>query len=622
MATLGSLQLQTMSARAGSPPVGPFVEQAKLIASDREALDSFGQTISVSADGNTALVGDPNKTVGGRFSVGVVYVEVRSGSTWSEQAELSPAGPPGSFGTSVAISGDGNTALVGAPSASVVDPDYAGAAFVYTRSGTTWSQTAMIPPSDTTVLGFGRSVGLSADGTVALIGQNLSSLSAGKAAVFTLSAGIWSQAAEITPPSPAAHGFGSAVALSGDGSTGFVAAPDKTVAGAPSAGKVFVFTGSGATWSQEAGFSASDAGANDLFGRAMATSLDGSSLLVGAASNDVGDAADAGAVYAFTRSGGIWTEQQQVFPADTHSRDLFGSSISMSGDGSVAVVGAVGAPKDGKVLTGSAYVFSDDGSGWSQVSKVTPPDPEGYSHFGVAVGLSSDASTAMIGSDSATGDGPPAAGAAYAFIQVAIADTTTTISTPDDPVPIGVSARITATVYPIPDGGSVSFTADGASVSGCSGIGLDRWGRATCEVTYDQRGSHQIGASFSGSGAFTASDAAAFTLSVVKYQAVILTPQTGATFGPGDPVRVKFEVLQNGAPVSTAEAHTIVHGCLATVLAFGSVSCAEAYHQAQESFSLVIDVPPDATTGRHRIKLRFSFRHHVVARDHRTIRVA
>src|SRR5207245_2653369 len=170
--------------------IDPFIQQARLVASDEAGSSAeFGRSLALSADGSTALIGGPNDN----NQVGAAWVVTRSGATWTQQGEkLTDSGEvgKGQFGTSVALSADGNTALIGAPNDNRV-----GAAWVFTRSGGVWTQQGPKLTGGGEVAGccgevFGRSLALSADGNTALIGGPNDNNQVGEALVFTRSGGV------------------------------------------------------------------------------------------------------------------------------------------------------------------------------------------------------------------------------------------------------------------------------------------------------------------------------------------------------------------------------------------------------------------------------------------------
>ncbi len=308
--------------------IDPVAQQAYLKASNPGAGDGFGGNsgagAGIAVSGDTVVVGaykeDSNangvngdQTNNDALESGAAYVFTRSGGVWSQQAYLkaSNTGAGDFFGFSVAVSGD--TVVVGA----IFEGSRSGAAYVFTRSGTTWSQQAYLKASGAGGQ-FGRSVAVSGD--TAVVG----STDANAAYVFTRSGTTWSQEAFLNNN---VAGFGDAVAVSGD--TVVVGA----VGDGGNAGAAYVFARSGTTWSQQAYLKASNADMHDFFGRSVAVSDD--TVVVGATNEDSnatgvnGDEADnsaisSGAAYVFTRSGTTWSQQAYLKPSNTRSGSLVG----------------------------------------------------------------------------------------------------------------------------------------------------------------------------------------------------------------------------------------------------------------------------------------------------------
>ena len=380
------------------------VQQAELTASDAADSDHFG--VSVALSGDTALVGVPNRGIGGNDDVGAAYIFTRSGTIWSQQAELTASDGKSDtvFGESVALSGD--TALIGAPCGWAP-----GAAYIFTRSGTSWSQQAELTASDGAgVDDFGGAVALSGDGSEALVGASCRAAGAqtyvGAAYVFTDPGTGWAQQAELTASDGAAQDFfGESVALSGD--TAIVGAPAKTVGAKGRVGAAYIFTGSGASWSQQAALTAADGAANDDFGGSVAVS--GGTALVGAQCNAVGAKTYVGAAYIFTGSGTSWAQKAELAASDRAAGDMFGCSVALSGGR--ALVGAVFKPAGVDFDAGAAYVFTGSGASWPQQAKLTASDETAGGEFGYAVSLSGD--TALIGSPFRPVGTVSNAGAAY-----------------------------------------------------------------------------------------------------------------------------------------------------------------------------------------------------------------
>ncbi len=359
-------------------PASSAFQQAKLTAADGAANDQLGWSVAISK--STAVVGAPGKNV----NAGAAYVFVRSGTAWSQQAELTAAASD-RFGTSVAISG--STVVVGA----VGNASGTGAVYVFVRSGTAWSQQAELTASDAASGdAFGSSVAIS--GSTMAVGAPNKNLQTGAAYVFVRSGTAWSQQAKLTAAGGAANDFfGTSVAISG--STVVVGAYGHN----SSTGAAYVFVRSGTAWSQQAELTAADAASGDSFGSSVAIS--GSMVVVGAYGKNSG----IGAAYVFVRSGTAWSQQAELTDAGGTANDNFGFSVAISG--STVVVGTPGKNSN----TGAAYVFVPSGTAWSQQAELTAADAASGDIFGFSVAISG--STAVAGARNKNSF----TGAAYVF---------------------------------------------------------------------------------------------------------------------------------------------------------------------------------------------------------------
>jgi sugar lactone lactonase YvrE len=272
-----------MFARAGST----WSEQAKLTAPTSEIVENFGQSVALSSDGNTALVGSDLD--------GAAWVFTRTGSTWTEIATLAPSEGAGTGTTqvlSVALSAEGNTAVIGGKST------VGEAAWVFTRAGSTWSEQASLKPRDATgEAQFGSSVALSADGNTALVGGNFDHNSQGAAWVFQRSGSAWAQqGAKLTASDEVgAGGFGAKVALSAAGDLALVSGPSDN----GSVGAAWLFAQSGTAWKQQgAKATASGEVGGALFGSGVGLSSAGNVALIGGER----DNAEVGAAWVFAVS--------------------------------------------------------------------------------------------------------------------------------------------------------------------------------------------------------------------------------------------------------------------------------------------------------------------------------
>jgi hypothetical protein len=333
----------------GKPPgirasAGGYSRQAELTGS-ASVKGGFGSSVALSAGGSTALVG--TSSLNG--VAGAVYVFTRRDGTWSRTAGLTASGTAAEddFGSSVALSAGGSTALVGAPGHN----SYAGAVYVFTLRRGTWSQTGELTASDAAAHDqFGASVALSAGASTVLVGAPGRNSLAGAGYVFTRRDGTWSQAGELTASGAAAGDFfGDSVALSAGGGTALVGAPGHN----DNARAAYVFTRRGGTWSQAGELTASGAAADDSFGWSVALSAGGSTALVGAFEHDK----NAGAGYVFTLRGGTWSQAGELTASGTAPGNQFGASVALSAGGSTALVGAIGYNS----YAGAGYVFTPGG---------------------------------------------------------------------------------------------------------------------------------------------------------------------------------------------------------------------------------------------------------------------
>jgi hypothetical protein len=370
----------------------------ELTGSGETGAGRFGESVALSADGNTALVGGPRDN----SDVGAAWAFTRSGSTWTQQGgKLAGTGETGAgeFGTSVALSDDGNTALIGAPE----DAAATGGTWVLTRSSGVWSQQgSKLTGGEEDNSEFGVLVALSADGNTALVGGWNDDRRKGAAWVFTRSGGVWSQQGKLTAgsESESGAGFGTSVALSADGNTALIGAPGDDNRN----GAAWVFTRTGSTWTKQSGklTAGDDAVGNPWFGYTVALSGDGNTALIGGWLDENWK----GAAWVFTRSGSTWTQQGEKLTAnDEDGEGMFGTNVTLSADGDTALIGGwnddsefgIGGNRDysGK---GAAWVFTRSGSTWTQQGpKLTANDESGNGKFGTIVALSANGNTALIG---------------------------------------------------------------------------------------------------------------------------------------------------------------------------------------------------------------------------------
>ena len=404
-------------------PVLPLEQVAYIKASNAEPYDHFacggvnpghtGNSIALSGDGNTMAIGAPfessaatgingNQNDNSAYASGAVYVYVRQGDSWSQSGyvKASNAGQSDHFGASVALSRDGSTMAVSAhwesSAANSIDGNqadnsipHAGAVYIFTRAGNTWTQQAYVKASNT-----------------------------GSA-----------------PPGDGDQ-FGYSIALSGDGNRLAVGAIDEDSAAQgidgdqqdnsqPTSGAVYVFTRNGGTWAQEAYAKGSHVEGRDLFGFSVALNFSGDTLVAGAfdesgASRTINgphdnDAGGSGALFVFTRQDGAWSEQAYIKGSRNEESDQMGYAVDISDDGNTIAVGvgdeacltpginppgcAADRPAIGgaNIWVGAAYVFVRNGAAWAEQAFIKANNPRPYNSFGSKLALSGDGDTLAVG---------------------------------------------------------------------------------------------------------------------------------------------------------------------------------------------------------------------------------
>ena len=438
--------------------IDPVAQQAYLKASNTDPGDVFGTSVAMSGD--TAVIGAPgessdapgvngDQSSNGLYQSGAAYVFVQEGTTWSQQAYLKPSLPDWGdrFGHSVSISGD--TIVIGAPeessSATGVNGNQsdnsalsAGAAYVFAREGTTWSEQAYLKASNTDPHDqLGGAVAVSGD-TVVVGAKNEGSASngvngyqfdnslgaAGAGYVFVRSGDTWSQQAYLKASNPdSGDRFGCSVSISNDEVVVGAWGESSQSAGvnghqlndsAPYAGAAYVFRRYGGSWIQQAYLKASNPDLYDHFGAAVAIS--NTTIVVGApressaATGVNGDQSDnsspwAGAAYVFIRGAATsWGQEAYLKASNAGTYDEFGSTVAASGE--VVLVGARNERSqatgvdgnqgdDSAPQSGAAYVFRCAGRLWSQFAYLKASNTDSFDYFGNSVAVSGE--VALVG---------------------------------------------------------------------------------------------------------------------------------------------------------------------------------------------------------------------------------
>lgn len=383
---------------------GVWAQQGnKLVGTGNVNESQQGTSVALSADGNTLAVG-------GQFdnsSIGAVWIFSRSVSTWTQQGNklvttLAVATYP-TQGSAVALSADGNILI----SCSTIDNSSVGAAFTFIRSGTTWSgpaNTSKITSADASGT-QGQSVSLSADGNTLAVGSPTDSSSIGSTLIFTRSGSSWTQQGSklVGTGYVGSPQQGFCISLSADGNTLAVGAFNDNSGN----GACWVFTRTAGVWTQQGdklvGLGVTAGG---YFGRSVALSADGNTLAVGATV----DAGSVGSVCVFTRTAGVWSQQgsKLVGTGYVNSGGVYqGRSVALSADGNTLAVGA----NNDNTGQGAVWIFTRSAGVWTQQGSKLAGTASSY--FGYFVSLNADGNTLAVGAPGASG----ASGGSYVFIR-------------------------------------------------------------------------------------------------------------------------------------------------------------------------------------------------------------
>ncbi len=430
-ATTGLISMTTSTGTANS--TGSFVVSTTSLIDHQESTSLSGngyilytKSVSISADGNTAIIGYPEEHSDVSKASGAAFIYTISNGVWSQQGSILKA-PASSgshnFGYSVALSADGNTAIVGDPS----DNNFLGAIYIFTRSNGVWNQqgnklvgSGVEIGSQLTHIAYqGSAVALSADGNTAIVGGpedrhfdyfHISSLdyydtievkNYGAAWVFTRNNGTWTQqGGKLIGSGSVGESIkqGVAVSISADGNTALVGGnhDDSSRTGA-----TWVFTRSGGIWTQQgnklvgSGSIGNSNGVSVNQGITVSLSADGNTAVVGGNF----DNNNTGAVWVFTRSGNIWSQQgNKLVGTDIYGIALNkhqGNAVSISGDGNTIIVG--GYATGG--CSGGTWIYTRSGGLWSQNRQLLEPSGGTACNFGICLSLTYDGKRAIIGSD-------------------------------------------------------------------------------------------------------------------------------------------------------------------------------------------------------------------------------
>lgn len=414
-----------------------------------------GTTIAIgdlaSSNAETTINGDVND-VSGSY-VGSVHVFTYTGTSWNyDLIKASNAEDDDEFGSGLALSGDGNTLVVGAPEEDSSDQSTpsdntlsgSGAAYVFTRDSGVWSQTAYLKASNlSSSAAFGSNVDISEDGETILVGahsEDTTASSSGAAYVFQYGSGSWSEEAFLKAHNPTSVDFfGIDAALSADGNSALIGSyressdvsgifPGTTEMGnenAVGSGAAYLFSRTGSSWNQDLFIKAPQPDGNDYFGFSLDISGNGDTIAVSSYQEDSlasgingsetdNSGAETGAVFVYSNRSGSWQKEAYIKPNIIDNDDYFGRKLSLSDDGNTLATASPGedglssglngdASDNSGSYPGAAYTFKRESGVWSQESYIKAPTTENGDDFGYGLALSGDGLSLLVGADEEDG---------------------------------------------------------------------------------------------------------------------------------------------------------------------------------------------------------------------------
>ncbi len=378
----------------------PNVQQGnKLVGSGSTGISQQAYSLALSADGSTAIVG----AKGDNNDQGAAWIFVRTGTTWSQQGnKLVGTGSIGEAaqGVSVAISADGNTAIVGGN----LDNNGIGAAWIFVRNGITWSQQGnkLVGSGFTGSSNQGFSVSISANGNTAIIGGSKDDSNIGAVWVFTKTGITWGQLGNKL----VGTGFigesyqGYSTGISADGNTIIVGGQFDNYG----QGAAWIFARTGNLWTQQGVKLVGTGASSAIQGCSVSLSADGNTAIVGGQFDY-----PSGAAWVFTRIGNTWSQQgTKLVGTNAIGSSQQGQCARLSADGNTAIIGGY---KDNS-HTGAAWIFKRSGTNWSQQgNKLIGTGISGISQQGWSVAISADGKTILVG-----GNQDNSIGATWVFI--------------------------------------------------------------------------------------------------------------------------------------------------------------------------------------------------------------
>ena len=351
----------------------------------------YGNTVVMNRDEDTLAIAATKRTVSGFAESGSVFVYTKSGSSWVLQDRIDDPDlrtDASTFGSNMDISDDGDTLLIAAVSEDVSGNVNQGAAYVFTRSGSSWSLEQKLTGSDSNQSdNYASGVALSGDGDRAVVGApnwdinpSNNGTNEGKVYVYTRSGSTWTQVQNMTQPGGMLEDnrFGMTVALSKDASYLVVATEVlSTAVQDQTTSYIFTWNGSSYVLQQEIDPNLKD---DSSYALNSLISDDGDRAVLAGSNVNNGT----GRVYVWDRSGTSWSLTQEIDPFDGAVDDRFGFGMAMSKDKSKLYIGSLFAD-DPVSDNGAVYVYVWDGTQYQPETKILPSKNQSGQRFGISI---------------------------------------------------------------------------------------------------------------------------------------------------------------------------------------------------------------------------------------------
>jgi hypothetical protein len=381
----------------------PTSEIATFTSPNKMTSGQFTIWVKMTADGTRLLVGAHNETVTGSLGAGRAYIFVKTGSVWSQEAVLSASDKAAYayFGLAGDISSDGTMVAIGCPYLTVGANDYVGKVYVFTRSGSTWTQQYTMLASEVIARnGFGYSIAISQDKSRMAIGATRSASNTyrpGKVYIYRDNGGSWVEEQVISPGISNNSGVGEAIAMTPDGTRIIIGARNEYIyVNGTTYGVIYIYVRTGTTWALE--FSTPGVVASHARTMGFSVAINDAGTKVVAGTQWFSNThGNQGCIIVYKRTGSTWTTEAKIYETPPTSEAYFGYCVRMAASGNKIVVSSTGSTVSGKGNSGKIHIYRFNGTSWVLMSTINATDTEVNSYFGHKMGHDAEFNTLAVG---------------------------------------------------------------------------------------------------------------------------------------------------------------------------------------------------------------------------------